>query len=112
MQMITPPKPFMEPPVTKAKKTHGKASARIREIFTETPDLSVKTVHNMLVKQGVKCSRGLVSSLKCRLKQNNTTKARGEIVVMIDHLQRIKNVATEIGVPNFKMLVGILYGES
>lgn len=90
--------------------TGGKASARIREIYTATPDLPTKTVQGILAKEGLKCSTGLVSSVKHRMKKVDSDKIKGETTVLISQLQRIKVLANEMGVPTFKAMVALLYG--
>lgn len=115
----TTPNSLLEHSVPKTKPHHnkgrnpqqhtgGKASARIREIYGEQPNLPVKTVHAMLAKENIKCSVGLISSVRYRMSKPEGKRNSG--VVSMKHLLQIKKLVTEMGVENFKALTNILYG--
>jgi hypothetical protein len=107
LQLDTTPNLVNGATVPKTQNKRGKASVRIREIYREQPHLSVKAVHAMLVQEKIKCSVGLISSVRCRMKKPRG-KRKSNIVYM-KHLLQMKRLATEMGVDNFKAVIKILY---
>lgn len=90
--------------------TGGKASGRIREIYTATPNVPPREVHKMLADEGLTCSIGLVTAVRRKMKTaKRKPNRRGTITFTINHIVKVKALAAEMGVFNLKTLADLLY---
>jgi hypothetical protein len=88
--------------------TGGKASGRIRDLYTANPKLTTTDIHDTLGKEGLKCSRGLISGVLSKMRKKQKSEANETFTV--HQLTSVKRLADEMGIKTLKQLVDILYG--
>jgi hypothetical protein len=93
--------------------TGGRASRRIREIFSRQPNIKNPQVHELMKTEGFDISLGLISAVKCKMRRDRKLRkfreSQNKLVFSVEQVATVSLLVRQLGARNLKTLVDLIY---